>query len=1428
MKKFRSSSIDIRNLIDVISSFNYYRWFVKTIIVLPRFIVLFVIFFASGNETRALTLDEITKIHTIVSCKLRLTETDYAFLEDKASGIPGIKDFIKSKRNGRMVVRCLDMINEALLQDLDKKGASNLPIYRHIAADLVEGLENQVRNAEALNWCNRIKDVTALYESDSVAAACWMIYASLLDPYSCYDLNDGLFLEVEKCKELHNLVKDHELTDHELEYRILSYIFSSCVFMYIEDFEQLYRRYSKAAGYISENDSILLYSCDQDYLQARLCYGKETGNGQIETDYEALSLLESLSEKVAGTIGEYKLNWILGSFYQSFDRLLSARKCFQTNVDQLKLERDSFPEHYLLRCDLERCVMAMIVSEINNTHHKSVDIFNDYIESLKISGQSHQTILAAYARVLQYFGSCDFIDPIWEDYINYVSSCPSSPETVYSLFNIAIKSNSLGRKSDCEKYLQRAEDLLDLVDNSHWHRFKLYIIRANQLLGVGQPEKALEFLCLAETESEFLSDVDLRLMLYRSFVEVYHAMRTERQESVTDEMILKYVEKYNALKSSSKWGQYATDNAKMRFYEICLKYPSDKHERYFKESLEICEKNYDYENAAIYCDALGYIYAERDQIKEAADYYVKAIQYCDEAGAYGSIGSRIGKLLMFYSLTNNQSERRRALHEYITAVDAGKYPCDNYYQKILVDQIGIEARNGVFSEARYLYEKVVDAIDRIVKCSNGDRITALVAQCQRIRLVIDTFSNFSDNAMLDSREQGMRTGMITEARDAIASILPEMKNIGGITLYRDLLWLRLRANISLKADYECVKSDFAALDSINVTSQNSYDQGLSLGLKISAAVAYNDIDRFYELVDSIGTIGLFEKHEAYLDVFNLSQLMFIKIFRDWTKKNYAEAEMMVTKRFGMVRNFIGDSYGTLSEDERIGMITNGVFTPVDINAVLAANYTPTLARTAYDASLFYKNLLLESDNLIRSIVMNSNDAIAINFYQQLCETRSRLSTINITDSISRAEFLRLRTLNNDLEAQIATRLPDISRMNIKRQADWRKVRNSLKDGEAAIEFIMTPGTYGALILRRGYDAPRFVPLISFEDIKSYMGSGKMRENDVRHLYLPGGGLKKHQGHLLYEKLWKPLEPELVGVERIFYTPVGDLCAIQFAAIGETMEAPLCTRYDLRLLSTTAQLADRSKGKAKAPAGKTVDIVGAVTYDADPGLNRGWQKLANSHVEVELVDSICGMSTGFDVRDNRTGLEASETWLNGKSGNSSDIMLFSTHGFYMSSDDARREDFFVNKGLVSDDDANKYISPLLRSGLILADANPVWTNSEQRADNIDGVVTAAEIANMDFSSTEMVVLSACQTGMGEPSATEGVNGLQRSFKLSGVNTVVMSLWEVNDRAGMMFMKDFFTGIASGKERHDAFRDAQLSLFREYPTNPFLWGAFVMLD
>jgi CHAT domain-containing protein len=134
------------------------------------------------------------------------------------------------------------------------------------------------------------------------------------------------------------------------------------------------------------------------------------------------------------------------------------------------------------------------------------------------------------------------------------------------------------------------------------------------------------------------------------------------------------------------------------------------------------------------------------------------------------------------------------------------------------------------------------------------------------------------------------------------------------------------------------------------------------------------------------------------------------------------------------------------------------------------------------------------------------------------------------------------------------------------------------------------------------------------------------------------------------------------------------------------------------------------------------------------------------------------------------------------------------------------------------------NPMLRSGLALAGAN-TWLKAGTAPDEAeDGLLTAEDVTGLDLLATELVVLSACETGLGQFHVCEGVFGLRRAFVLAGARTLVMKLWKVPDESTRELMENFYSRLSAGEGRAEALRQAQLAMKARY-SSPFHWGAFI---
>ncbi len=427
--------------------------------------------------------------------------------------------------------------------------------------------------------------------------------------------------------------------------------------------------------------------------------------------------------------------------------------------------------------------------------------------------------------------------------------------------------------------------------------------------------------------------------------------------------------------------------------------------------------------------------------------------------------------------------------------------------------------------------------------------------------------------------------------------------------------------------------------------------------------------------------------------------------------------------------------------------------------------------------------------------------------------------------------------------------------------DWKNIQKSLKQDEAAIEFVhfkyanleyWTDSTlYYALVLRKNDKQPQAVFLFDEKQLQKLL-TRNTNEDDfgyVKRLYSP----KSAQSDSLYRLVFKPIEPYLQNIKSIHISPAGLLNKIAFDALVNKQSSILSDKFNIYYASTTAKVQDKS-GLYPKDIEKVV-LFGGLEYDLTPeqmtinaktikqnlqngnsqnnidniidslSRNVSWSYLEGSKLETEKIDKLIA-DKNIKVQL-YSGKQGSEEQFKLLENDPPSVIHVSTHGFYFGDDKKSRE----YKALI--DDNVKFAhsqNPLLRSGFILAGGNAAFQGKIIPEGVEDGVLTAAEISQMKLFGTKLAVLSACQTGLGDVKGNEGVYGLQRAFKMAGVDYLLFSLWEVPDYQTRELMSDFYENWFSGMEIREAFKTAQNQLKTKYAKvegAAFAWAAFVLM-
>ena len=498
----------------------------------------------------------------------------------------------------------------------------------------------------------------------------------------------------------------------------------------------------------------------------------------------------------------------------------------------------------------------------------------------------------------------------------------------------------------------------------------------------------------------------------------------------------------------------------------------------------------------------------------------------------------------------------------------------------------------------------------------------------------------------------------------------------------------------------------------------------------------------------------------------------------------------------------------------------------------------SISSFAYDNEIFRKGALLRSSNAIRYSILESGDTTLIRQWNELTEKKQQLIALegkNANPSYLEQIRVEAETLEKELTKKSAAYRENIQQWSI----TWDSVRNVLQPKQVAIEFMAAPlsadtTVYCALLVRHNSKQPELIPLFNLRDIQPILA-----HKDPNRIYLP-----REHGLALKNAIWGKVLPRLKAGETVYFAPTGVLHQIAIEHLPFDENHTMNEIYNLRRLSSTRELvlhhsldsplstatlyggihyslsdttmaknAAKSTTKTRGTATRELEVKGRKILVADTLEDLPGTKIEVEHIRM-LLDS---MHIRAQVYMADTASEESFRALSGQHRN---ILHLATHGFF-------------------NEDTENTIDPMERSGLIFAGANKAWSgHREEIPDGVqDGILLAKEISDLDLRDANLVVLSACQTGLGDITG-EGVFGLQRAFKMAGVQTIVMSLWPVNDQATQILMTALYRNLAAGQSKHEAFRNAQRAV-RDYvpgpdepPTLnvrlPRFWAGFILLD
>ncbi len=484
---------------------------------------------------------------------------------------------------------------------------------------------------------------------------------------------------------------------------------------------------------------------------------------------------------------------------------------------------------------------------------------------------------------------------------------------------------------------------------------------------------------------------------------------------------------------------------------------------------------------------------------------------------------------------------------------------------------------------------------------------------------------------------------------------------------------------------------------------------------------------------------------------------------------------------------------------------------------------PELIADLLNIQLYNKALLISTSNAIKKRILDSNDRKLIELYnevQELRQTLGKLADLSDQeikdryqidrDSLSEVFDSKDRALNR-LSAFYSTSngLPK-----------WESVRDRLGKKEALVEI----HSYQEFDLDNWQwsNKSKYIAFILTDKTRDYpevvsLNDGNFLENEAINSYTNKIRFKLRDEQS-YGHFWKPLERHLKKYNKVYFSADGVYHKLNLQTlINPSTGNYLMEEKEIQIITSGKDLLEEPRPASTVKFGM---LIGNPSFGELPqgvsGTIRGIDLLTGGQERAGLSPlpgaerEVATIAALLEENGWRkivlTNEEAEESALMDML--KPNILHIATHGFFSQQD--------------KDED-----NPLRNTGLLFTGAAKSLMSKDLVNSNEDGILTSFEALNLNIDNTDLVVLSACETGLGDLKNGEGIYGLQRAFKIAGARTIIMSLWKVDDEATNQLMTLFYKNWLGGTiSKREAFYKAQRQLMKVYD-HPYYWGAFVVL-
>ena len=550
---------------------------------------------------------------------------------------------------------------------------------------------------------------------------------------------------------------------------------------------------------------------------------------------------------------------------------------------------------------------------------------------------------------------------------------------------------------------------------------------------------------------------------------------------------------------------------------------------------------------------------------------------------------------------------------------------------------------------------------------------------------------------------------------------------------------------------------------------------------------------------------------------------------------------------------------SLSEEQKINFLKlhSSSYEMYDALVLDYPRYKAQSTKTSFNNSLLLGNVTMRSNELMRNSILNSNDTILIeNFENWLGLKRQYTNCQSLSLEEIKRKGINLKALEDSIdfnERSLSLRSQLFQTEQEKLQLNYETLKSRLAKDEAFLMFHSfdyfngkswaDSVLYAAYVVRSDQKEPQFVKLFEQAQLDSLMMAEDV-SSMMSNLYKPSDST-------LYNLVWKPIARYLMEAKKVYVVPSGQLHKLAFAAIGDGTGNVLSDSYEIHQVLSAQDFVFPCNTSVFNNDDKSttasIALFGGINYDQSNTVSTGQDSAYFNPLSLLSNDinrrstfrylpatqkEIEGIQRQF-AQNNKTtlsysGLEATESSLRALEGDKAPVILhIATHGYF--APDSKKEYAKSLKQKLGE--ANRYTvadNPLLRSGLMMAGSNASWKGTSTLPAEVDGILTAQEVSNLNLLNTQLVVLSACETGLGDIKGREGVFGLQRAFRMAGAKYLLLSLWRIPDEETSEYMQLFYSELLKQNDIAKSYKSTQRFMRQKYPNSPVKWAGMVLVE